>query len=185
MPCRLPIKGDIYLRLLDETDAPELYRLIELNRAHLAPWMPWAMGQTLDGTLDFIRGIDRQVTDNDGFQAAIIDNDQIIGMVGYPTVGWSNRFTSIGYWLDQGHQGMGTMTAAVGLLVGHAFSVWELNRIEIRAATENHRSRAIAERVGFHKEGTLRQRELVNGRYLDCVVYSMLSEDWRAGLPVH
>jgi ribosomal-protein-serine acetyltransferase len=169
--------------LLDETDAPELYRLIELNRAYLAHWMPWAADQTLDGTLDFIRGIDRQVTDNDGFQAAIIGNDQIIGMVGYHAVGWSSRFTSIGYWLDQGHQGMGTMTAAVRLLVGQAFSVWELNRIEIRAATENHRSRAIAERLGFHQEGTLRQRELINGRYLDCVVYSMLSEDWRAGLP--
>jgi ribosomal-protein-serine acetyltransferase len=44
-----------------------------------------------------------------------------------------------------------------------------ISAIEIRAAVENHRSRAIAERLGFRREGTLWQAELVNGRYLDCV----------------
>jgi ribosomal-protein-serine acetyltransferase len=70
------------------------------------------------------------------------------------------------------------MTAAVRLLVDHALSVWQLNRVEIRAATENHRSRAIPERLGFRQQGTLRRSELVNGRYLDQVVYSMLAADW-------
>ena len=183
MPCQLPINGDVYLRLLDQTDAPELFELIELNRAHLVPWMPWAAGQTLDATIEFIRRIESQVTDNDGFQAAIVGNDKIIGMVGYHAVGWGNRCTSIGYWLDKGHQGRGTMTAAVRLLVGRAFSVWELDRVEIRTATGNHPSRAIPERLGFHQKGTLHQRELINGRYLDCVVYVMLSADWQPDLP--
>lgn len=70
------------------------------------------------------------------------------------------------------------MTAAARVLVGHAFTVWGLSRVEIRAATENLRSRAIPERLGFQQEGILRRRELVNGRYLDCAVYSMLSTDW-------
>ncbi len=69
------------------------------------------------------------------------------------------------------------MTAAVRLLVDHALTVWQLNRVEIHAVTGNRRSRAIPERLGFREEGTLRQAQLVNGRYLDCVVYSALAAD--------
>lgn len=94
-------------------------------------------------------------------------------------VDWGNRSTRVGYWLDEGHQGRVTMTAAVQLLVDHALRAWELNRVEIIVATENHRSRAIPERLGFRTEGTLRQFQLVGGRYLDCVSYSMLAAEWR------
>jgi hypothetical protein len=52
-------------------------------------------------------------------------------------------------------------------------------RVEIRAAPENARSRAIPERLGFTQEGTLRQVECVGDRYLDNVVYAMLAEDWK------
>jgi hypothetical protein len=52
-------------------------------------------------------------------------------------------------------------------------------RVEIRAAPENARSRAIPERLGFTQEGTLRQVERVGDRYLDNVVYAMLAEHWK------
>lgn len=70
------------------------------------------------------------------------------------------------------------MTAAVRLLVDHALSLWRLNRVEIRVAAENRRSRAISERLGFRQEGMLRQAELIDGRYLASIVYSMLAADW-------
>lgn len=88
-----------------------------------------------------------------------------------------NRSTRIGYWLDEAHQGRGIVTAAVRLLADHALTVWQLNRVEIHAATENRRSRAIPDRLGFREEGTLRHAQLVDGRYLDSVVYSTLAAD--------
>ena len=101
----------------------------------------------------------------------------VVVVVGYHGVSWANRSTSIGYWLAEDQQGRGTMTAAVRTLVDHALSIWRLNRVEIRAAVENRRSRATPERLGFHQEGTLRQAERVGDRYLDCVVYSMLATE--------
>jgi ribosomal-protein-serine acetyltransferase len=59
-------------------------------------------------------------------------------------------------------------------------SGWHLNRVELRAAEENRRSRAIPEHLGFRRDGTLREAELVGGRYLDSVVYSMLAADWHS-----
>jgi ribosomal-protein-serine acetyltransferase len=172
--------GAFSLRLLNETDARELHDLIEANRTHLAPWLPWAAGQTFEDTLDFIRGTRSQLSDNNGFQAAVVIEDSIVGVIGYPLVDWGNRSTRIGYWLDEEQQGGGTMTAAVRRLVNHALTIWQLNRVGILVATANRRSRAIPERLDFREEGTLRQFQLVGGRYLDCVSYSMLASDWCA-----
>jgi ribosomal-protein-serine acetyltransferase len=180
MQGQLPVTDDAYLRLLDEADARELHALIEANRAHLGPWLPWAAGQTFEDTLDFIRRTRAQLTANDGFQATIVIEGAIVGVIGYHAVDWGNRSTRVGYWLDEGQQGRGTMTAAVRSLVDHALTVWRLNRVEIIVATGNRPSRAIPERLGFRKEGTLRQFHLIDGRYLDCVSYSMLAADWPA-----
>jgi ribosomal-protein-serine acetyltransferase len=172
------LPGGAQLRLLDIDDAAELHSAIEANREHLELWLPWAAGQTFDDTVAFLDRTRRQLEGNDGFQVAILREDRLAGVIGYHSVDWSSRSTGIGYWLAASEQGKGTMTEAVTALVDHAFSVWRLNRVEIRAATENRRSNAIPERLGFQREGTLRQAERVGGRYLDLVVYSMLAADW-------
>ena len=173
------LSGDTHLRLMEEPDAEEIYAMIESDRDYLAEWMPWAAGQTLDGVVQFIRLTRRQFSDNNGFQAAIVDGGEIVGVVGFHAVDWANRLTSIGYWLGERHQGKGTMTEAVRALVDHAFHAWKLNRVEIRAAPGNRRSRAIPERLGFVEEGTLTEAERIGDRYLDNVVYAMLASRWK------
>ena len=175
----LSVSGECRLRALEESDAPELYALIDRNRAHLAPWMSWAAKQDVDATVAFIDRARSQFDENDGLQAAVIVADHIIGVVGFHAINWTHRSTSIGYWLDEQHEGRGTITSCVNALVDHALSDWKLNRIEIRVAPENTRSRAIPQRLGFREEGTLRQAELVGERYLDSVVYSLLASDRR------
>ncbi len=148
---RLEISDESHLRPLAEADAEALYALIEANRSYLARWLPWAAGQTFEHTAEFIRRSREQLAGNDGFQAALISGGKLVGVVGYHGVDWDNRRTSIGYWLSEEQQGRGTMTAAARLLTEHALSVWDLNRVEIRAAVENRRSRAIPERLGFQR----------------------------------
>ena len=168
------------LRLLEESDADELFALIDANRAHLERWMPWVEHEHEPAdVLPFIRGTRRQIADNDGMQTAIVAPDGlIVGMVGFHSIDWMNRKSSIGYWLARDEQGRGTMTEAVRAHVDHAFTTWKLNRITIQAAPENSRSRAVPERLGFREEGVLRQVERVGGRMLDGVVYAMLADDW-------
>jgi len=166
------------LRLLEEGDAGELHALIDANRAYLARWLPWAAGQTFEDTLEFIRRTRRQLERNDGFGVAILRDGEVAGVAGYHGVEWGRRATAIGYWLAEREQGRGTMTAAVRWLTEHAVSAWELNRVEIRVAVENARSRAIPERLGFEQEGVLRQAERVGDRYLDVAVYAMLRGRW-------
>jgi ribosomal-protein-serine acetyltransferase len=171
--------GKALLRPLDEADADELHALIEENRALLSPWLPWAAGQTPEDTIEFLRRTRAQLEGNDGFQAAVVVAGSIAGVIGYVSVDWPQRSTSLGYWLGGRHQGKGTMTEAARALVDHAITVWDLNRVEIRAAVDNAASRAIPQRLGFHEEGTLREAKFVDGHYQDLVVYSMLAAEWR------
>ena len=166
--------------MLEESDAEELVRVVEANRGHLSPWMPWVEStpNTPDVRLDFIRGTRRQLAENDGLQTAIVESSEIVGVIGFHSVDWRNRSTSLGYWLAADRQGRGIMTEAVAALTTHAFDVWGLNRVEIRVATGNRRSAAVPERLGFAREGVLRQAERDRDAYRDLVVYAMLSRDW-------
>jgi ribosomal-protein-serine acetyltransferase len=172
---RLEVADGCYLRLLEETDAEELYRLVDANRDHLAEWMPWAAGQTLEQTANFIHASLRRHAERNGFEMGLILDERMIGAAGFAGIDWVARATSVGYWLALEHQGRGLMTRAVKALVDHAFGELELHRVEIQAAEGNRRSRAIPERLGFQEEGTLREAERVGGRYLDLVVYGLLA----------
>jgi ribosomal-protein-serine acetyltransferase len=177
---RYELSGSCFLRLFEESDAEELVRVIAANRAHLAEWLPWveATSNTTDTRLEFIRRTRRQILENDGFQAAIVDGDEIIGAIGFHGIDWNHRSTGIGYWLSEDRQGRGVMTDAVRALTAHAFDVWRLNRVEIRVAVGNLRSRAIPHRLGFLEEGVLRQAERHEENFRDIVVYAMLARDW-------
>jgi ribosomal-protein-serine acetyltransferase len=101
-------------------------------------------------------------------------------VIGFHRVDWVNRATSIGYWISAAAQGRGIVTDAVRAITTHAFEVWDLNRVEIRAAVGNARSAAIPLRLGFVEEGVARQSERHADGFKDLAVYSMLAENWRA-----
>jgi len=172
--CDWPLPGGARLRLLEESDAEELHRLIVANRGHLTAWMPWAAGQGEVETRAFLAQARQQLRANDGFQVALLVDGRIAGVAGYHGVDWVNRTTSLGYWLAADRQGQGTMTATVAALARHALDGWALNRIELRVAVENRRSRAVAERLGFREEATMRKAERVGDQSLDLVVYSLV-----------
>ncbi|MGN6558258.1 MAG: GNAT family N-acetyltransferase [Solirubrobacterales bacterium] len=165
------------IRPLRAMDASELHSLVEANRDYLARWLPWAADQDMAATEEFIAGTEAQLARNDGFQAAIQPDGPIVGVVGFHSIDWTNRNTTIGYWLAENAQGCGIMTTAVRALVDHAFDEWNLHRIEIHCAPANHRSRAIPERLGFREEATLREAERIGDRYLDSVIYGLLREE--------
>jgi ribosomal-protein-serine acetyltransferase len=176
---RIDLPGGCFLRLLEESDAGDLYALVDGNRPYLARWLSWVEEtHGADDVLNFIRATRTQIAENKGLALAIVEGDSIIGIVGFNSIDWTHGSTAIGYWLAEGHQGRGTMTEAVRALVAYSFEVWKLNRVEIRAAVANVRSRAIPERLGFKQEGVLRQAERIGDRFEDLVVYSMLAREW-------
>lgn len=181
----LPLFDTVALRLFEERDANELAGVVEANRDYLARWLPWAASNTEHSSLEFIRSTRRQLAENNGIVTAVTIDGRIAGSVGVHWVSWMHESTELGYWLAAEHQGRGIMTAAVRAYTDYAFRGWGLHRVQVQAAVDNARSRALAERLGFRSEGVLRQSEKVGMRRHDIAVYAMLAPDWEpsAGPP--
>lgn len=66
------------------------------------------------------------------------------------------------------------------MTLGPDFNELKLNRVDIRAAEENIKSRAIPERLGFVCEGQIRQAEWLYDHYVNHIVYGMMAAEWNS-----
>jgi hypothetical protein len=96
------------------------------------------------------------------------------GVAGFNSLDRTNGIGYIGYWLGEEFTGKGIMTTVVRDLIEIGRSYYALQKVDIRCATRNSRSRAIPERLGFSHEGTLRRAERVYDQWLDHEVYALL-----------
>ncbi len=169
------------LRLLREDEAPDLFALTERNRVWLRAWLPWLDNNTtVAHSLAFIQTNRRDYATGARLACGLFFKGQLIGMAGPHVIDHANRACQIGYWLDHAHTGRGLMTSAVRALVAHAFTAMNLNRVEIRAASGNHASQAVCERLGFIREGVIRDAEWLYDHYVDLTVNGLLFREWQA-----
>lgn len=173
------VDDEIQLRILETKYAEEIFLSVDKDRNYLREWLPWVDGtNSQEDTKAFIQSTLTRFSENNGFQTAIIYRGKIAGCIGLHGIDWNNKKTAIGYWLSSEYQGRGIMTKSCRAIINHIFNEIKLNRVEIRAAVLNKRSRSIPERLGFSQEGIVRQEELLYDKYVDHVVYGMLAAEW-------
>src|SRR5262249_18520985 len=160
------------LRLFEERHAPELFAVVDRNRARLRQWLPWLDGSNQPSdTAAFIRSALAAFADGRGGAFGLWLDRAIAGSIGFPPLRPVNRGGAIGYWVSQQHEGRGHVTRAARALCAHAFGELGLHRVEIRVAPDNAKSRAIPVRLGFREEGTLREAMWLYDHYIDEVVF--------------
>lgn len=121
----------------------------------------------------------KQGAENGAVSAGIWVHGELAGIISFHEIQWHNRSVSIGYWLGKHYVGQGIMTSACRAFVDYALMDLDLNRVEIRCATGNQRSRAIPERLGFVLEGIVREAELLPQGYVNHAIYGMLKSEWK------
>ena len=175
----LRVTGDLMLVPLEVGHAEELLSLIDASRAHLGSWLPSvATARSLSGMTKTIARWQQQAACHEACHVAMSHRERLIGLVYLHYIDRRNRVASLGYWIGAAYEGRGLMTMSCQTILNHAFRESTLNRVEIRAAAENTRSLAVAERLGFRREGVLRQVERLHGCFVDHVVYGALSSEW-------
>lgn len=176
----IPIAAGVKLRGFRKTDAPELFALVDAERARLRQWMAWLDQTTeLSAIREFIAASRSAGRTGAALRLAIAAQEQIVGVIGLGRIDPVNRSAFVGYWIAAAHEGRGLITAAVAAVCSFGFGKLGLERIELEAATNNLRSRAVAERLGFTHEGTKRSGQWLYDHFVDHELYSVLAGEWR------
>lgn len=111
---------------------------------------------------------------------ALRTDDTLIGSVTLFHPEFTHRRAEIGYALGRAYWGKGYMQETLKALLAYAFEVLELHRIEADVDPRNTASIRTLERLGFQREGYLRERWHVNGEIQDAFLYGLLRPDWES-----
>lgn len=109
---------------------------------------------------------------------SLIDADELIGIVTLFAVNRMQRRAEVGYQLHPSYWGRGYAQEALRAALAYGFDALELNRVEADIDPRNQASCRLVERVGFRREGLLRERWHVNGEITDTALYGLLAREF-------
>jgi ribosomal-protein-alanine N-acetyltransferase len=175
------IKGkQINLRVVRERDLDTLFELLSdvENRGEYFPI-------DLPSEPDFKRAFHE-----DGFwseerrRLLVVDkDDRILGHIWcFKSVSYFDALEIAGILFDPKDRNKGLMTEALGLTVRFLFETTKVNRLQLTVALGNEASKRVAQKCGFKSEGVARQAMFQKGKHLDLEWFSLLREDYQAGL---
>lgn len=102
------------------------------------------------------------------------DNRQFYGAGGLSSLSKVHRKAEVGFWLLPEYWGKGLLQEAMTLICNYGFTELNLHRIEGFVETENERCKKAIEKAGFALEGTLKECEWKNDRWISLDVYALL-----------
>ena len=168
----------IRLRRVTEDDVDALYRIF----SHPEVMRYWGTPPLADrdGAKELVNEI------QDGFQRQMAlkwgiarrSDDEIIGTTTLFNLNFDNRRCELGYALDRAEWGKGYMQETLHALLDYAFTRLDLHRIEADVDPRNLNSIRTVEKLGFQREGYLRERWQVNGEIQDALFFGLLRPEW-------
>jgi RimJ/RimL family protein N-acetyltransferase len=169
----------LLLRPITEADTEVLYTIFSdptvMRYWNTAPW------ENLDQAKDSITRDTEARRTGEYLQLGIEQNAdaQLIGTCTLFNFNHQCKRAEIGYALARSAWGNGFMQEALPALIDYAFTELDLHRIEAEIDPHNAASGKTLERLGFLKEGLLRERWIVNGKVSDSHLYGLLRSDRR------
>jgi len=84
----------------------------------------------------------------------------------------------VGFTLAPAYQKKGYATEAVGAVLDRLFRVQGLHKVTGECDARNRDSAGLMERLGFTREGHLRQQTWIKGEWTDDLIYGLLADEW-------
>ncbi|MFE7774658.1 GNAT family N-acetyltransferase [Streptomyces sp. NPDC057445] len=153
---------------------------VDRAREYTGPWVPFTVRVTdLESARTFLQDFaDKQAADT-GWLWTIRLDGTIVGGVLFRIFDTMTECCEVGVWLEPSAAGRGLITRAVEHIVDWAVDERGMHRVEWLASSANHRSVRTAERLGFSRDGVLRESFPWQGVRHDMEVWSVLAPDWR------
>lgn len=177
------------MRPFRRRDADEMTEAVQASQMELNEWLPWAhLGYSKGDATNYIRDSMKSWKEERAYDWAIRrldDPDRHIGNISVWFVSRSFKTGEIGYWVrtDDTAQGVATEVGARALQV--AFEELKMHRVILRIAVGNRSSERVAEKLGFFREGILREEIKVRGKWLDHSVWGLLEHEYRKNIDLY
>ena len=151
----------LVLRCWDPRDAEKLKSAVDASLEELRAFLPWAFDepQPLAAKIELLRQFRGKFDLGQDFVYGIFDRSEseVLGGTGLHTRAGDGA-REIGFWIATKHAGLGLATEGTAALVRVGFEVEHLARVDLHCDPANERSAAIAKKLGFRHEATLRAR---------------------------
>ncbi|HEU4321334.1 MAG TPA: GNAT family protein [Acidimicrobiia bacterium] len=184
MPRPELVSDRLTLQRFTRRDATTLDQAIRESLPDLNQWLPWArLDYTSGDTTAFIRESIQAWKEERAWDYSIRMADDPrthVGNISFWTVSKLGKIAEIGYWVRSGETSRGICTEAAELLIGEIFNSLGYHKIVLRIAVGNDPSDRVAEKLGFTKEGVLREELLIRGNWVDHSLWSLLDREYRA-----
>ena len=166
------------LRKLNMRDAQDIYNYS--CDPQVARYVLWDAHRSIGESRSYLRYMLRKYRLGEPASWGIEwkESGQIIGTIGFMWIQRENASAEVGYSLSRSFWNRGIMTEALQEVIRFGFSGMNLNRIEAQHETQNPASGAVMRKCGMVKEGTLRQRLMNKGRFVDVDLYAILRRDY-------
>lgn len=169
---------NLTLRFLSETDLPAVYSIFShpevMRYWSYPPWTDRSQAQ------QWLINVQEGYRTRDALQLGIERHADhvLVGTCALFQFHAASRRAEIGYALGRPYWGSGYMHTALQALLYYAFQTLDLNRLEADIDPRNVASAKTLERLGFQKEGYLRERWIVNDEISDTCLYGLLRREW-------
>jgi RimJ/RimL family protein N-acetyltransferase len=165
------------LRWLTEADVPALFEVFS-DPEVMRYWSHGPFEKMADAEA-YLARIRSSFAERSLFQWGISlrDSDEVIGTCTLSSLQNAHRRCEIGYALGRRHWGRGYVAEALPAVLRFAFGTLDLHRIEADVDPRNERSLRSLERLGFVREGLLRERYHVGGEVQDAVLLGLLRSE--------
>ena len=140
-------------------------------------WIP----ETINDVESFIENIAKQINEPETwFQFVIIEKntEKIIGDIGIHFFGKENLQVEIGCTLNKHFQSKGYATESLISVIDYLFNDLKKHRIITSIDPDNRNSIKLVKRIGFRKEAHFVESLLINGKWIDDIVYALIKKDW-------
>jgi RimJ/RimL family protein N-acetyltransferase len=171
----------VRLRQLAEADVDGLFTIFS-DEDMMRYWSSKPMKDRSEAEALLAR-IDRQFAEKSGFQWGVErkEDNRLLGTCTIFHIHPRNRCGEIGYALKSEHWKKGYMGEALKGLLDYAFGPMDMRRLEADVDPRNSSSLRILDRLGFRREGLLRERWDVDGDIQDSIFFGLLNREWNAG----
>ncbi len=175
----LKIDDTINLHLPRPELAAPVFEAIDENRAYLRKWLPWVDStRSVEDTKTFMAESMEHNRNGTRLTTFILDGERLAGSIGVVNFNRDHHHCELGYWLREDMTGLGIMSKAGARFVEHLFKSKGMNRIAAKVLAGNQRSGAVLLRLGFQREGCLKQSVFMYRGYHDAEIYGLVKEDW-------